>query len=457
MVYSRGEEGYNMRKLLQLALCIGVLCSVSACGKEEPKKESIKQESVEHEEKTKTVQGMVVDATNSSFTITAEDGKSYDFVRGDMKLTGEALLLNESVKVQYIVKDGKNIAKSAEVIETNTVVKQGIEDFIANMTIEEKVGQMFFVRCPNEQEVQDVANYHLGGYILFDKDFNGRSFQQVVDQITSYQAQARIPLLIGVDEEGGSVVRASRYTTFRGVPFWSPQDLYNYGGFDLIRSDAKEKASLLTSIGINVNLAPVADVSTNPNDFIYARSFGKDAMQTAQYVETVVSEMKLNSIGTTLKHFPGYGNNIDTHTGIAIDERSFESFEDNDFQPFIAGMKAGADSILVSHNIIKRMDGEHPASLSKKVHDVLRDELGFQGVIMTDDLAMGAILQYSDDTSAAVSAVKAGNDLLICTNYREQLPAVIQAVKNGELSEAQLDASLMRILKWKIDLGILAL
>lgn len=330
-----------------------------------------------------------------------------------------------------------------------------IHNYIEQLSLEKKVGQLFFVRCPKDHQIKDVNTYHLGGYILFDKDFNGNTFQQVVNNITTYQNNAKIPLLIGVDEEGGSVVRVSHYPQFRAVPFWSPQDLYKEGGMPLIVSDTKEKAELLKRIGINVNLAPISDISTNSGDFINSRSFGKDAEETANYVSTIVSTMKEKMIGSTLKHFPGYGNNVDTHTGISIDNRSYDSFLKSDFLPFKAGIEAGADSVLVSHNIINCMDKEHPASLSKNVHDILRSELNFTGVIMSDDLAMNAISNYTDDDSAAITAIKAGNDLLICTNYREQIPAVIKAVKSGDISITQIDASIYRILNWKQNIGIL--
>ncbi len=273
--------------------------------------------------------------------------------------------------------------------------------------------------------------------------------------ITGYQEESKLPLLIGVDEEGGTVNRVSRYPAFRAVPFKSPGDLYKEGGFDLIISDTIEKAKLLKSLGINVNLAPVCDVSTDSKDFIYNRAFGKDAGQTAEYVRTVVNQMNLQGIGSTLKHFPGYGNNVDTHTGIAIDERSYETFEKSDFLPFEAGIESGAGSILVAHNIVKSMDKNYPASLSKKVHAILRNDLGFKGVIMTDDLSMDAIKEYTGDEEAAVQAIIAGNDLVVATDYSVQIPAVITAVKNGTITEDRIDESVIRVLTWKLDLGII--
>ncbi|MDZ5000266.1 beta-hexosaminidase, partial [Clostridium perfringens] len=273
--------------------------------------------------------------------------------------------------------------------------------------------------------------------------------------IKEYQNSSKIKLLIGIDEEGGIVNRLSRYSEFRAIPFYSPQDLYNEGGYPLIISDTKEKATLLKSLGINVNLAPVCDVSINPDDYIYPRTFGKNALETAQYIKTVVSTMKENKIGSTLKHFPGYGNNIDTHTGISIDERSYDTFKNSDFLPFEAGIEAGSESILVSHNIVKSMDENLPASLSPNVHKIIRNELNYDGIIMTDDLQMDAIKEYIGDSTSAVLAITAGNDLIIASDFHIQIHSVLEALKNGVITEDRINESVLRILNWKFDLGIL--
>ena len=347
----------------------------------------------------------------------------------------------------------ESIAESSESSEPEP--DSYLQQLTDSMSLEEKVGQMFIARCPAENAAEYAAEYHLGGYILFARDFESNDPQLVTSNIQSYQDAADIPMLIGVDEEGGTVNRVSRYSAFRETPFLSPQELYASGGWELIQTDTAEKSQLLLSLGINVNFAPVCDVSQNPEDFIYERSFGADAFQTAEYVKTVVTVMKQEGIGSVLKHFPGYGNNSDTHTGIAHDERSFDTFSDSDFIPFQAGIDAGADMVLVSHNIVSCMDSEKPASLSPTVHDILRNRLGFDGVIMTDDLSMDGIRDFTDDQQAAVMAVLAGNDLICCTDYQTQIPAVIEAAASGEISEQMIDEAVMRILKMKQSLGLL--
>lgn len=327
--------------------------------------------------------------------------------------------------------------------------------YVDALPIESQVAQMFFVRCPEIDAVALAEQYDIGGYILFGRDFEQQTKESVQQTIASYQEAAAVPMLIGVDEEGGSVVRVSANPNLRASRFRSPQALFAEGGMDLIGSDTKEKDALLISLGINVNLAPVCDVSTNANDFIHARTFGKDAAQTSEFVRTVVQQMQEDKIGMVLKHFPGYGNNVDTHTGIAVDERGIESFRQSDFLPFAAGIEAGAQSVLVSHNVVKCMDTALPASLSPAVHNILRDELEFDGVIMTDDLIMDAITQYTGGENAAVLAVQAGNDMLISSDFNTQYPAVLAAVQNGTISAERIRESAVRVIRWKMALGLI--
>ena len=338
---------------------------------------------------------------------------------------------------------------------------QQVEELLSSLTLEEKVGQLFFVRVPEADAAADVSTYHLGGYILFGRDTADKTADGLIQTIQSYQdaaaADTGIPLLIGVDEEGGTVVRVSSNPHLRASKFRSPQSAYAAGGMEAVLADTREKDILLSALGFNVNLAPVADVSTDPGDFIYDRSFGQAADATADYVSQVVSQMAADNMGSVLKHFPGYGNNVDTHTGIAVDERPLESFRESDFLPFSAGIAAGdgTTAVLVSHNIMTAVDDSLPASLSPAVHDLLRDDLGFSGVVMTDDLAMEAVAAYAADGAVAVMALEAGNDLVITTDYRTQIPKVIEAVEGGTLSEDTIDTACRRVLTWKQELGLI--
>lgn len=340
-------------------------------------------------------------------------------------------------------------------LDTNEPEKTDkITKMLDNMSVEEKVGQMFMVRVPKENADKRVSEYHLGGYIMFGRDFDNKTKEEVINNIASWQEASDIPMLIGVDEEGGTVNRISTNTEFRSEPFKSSQELYAEGGFDLIYEDTITKANFLKELGINVNFAPVVDVSTNPDDYIYKRSFGKNANLTSEYAEVVVRAMKESNIASVLKHFPGYGNNTDTHTGIAIDNRTLETFKENDFLPFEAGIKAGANMVLVSHNIVTNMDSNNPASLSTRVHEILRNDLGFAGVIITDDLYMDAISK-NYDSSVAVLAILAGNDLICTTDFESQIPEVIAAVEDGTISIDRINESVRRILELKLELNLI--
>lgn len=340
-------------------------------------------------------------------------------------------------------------------LDTNEPEKTDkITKMLDNMSVEEKVGQMFMVRVPKENADKRVSEYHLGGYIMFGRDFDNKTKEEVINNIASWQSAADIPMLIGVDEEGGTVNRISTNTEFRSEPFKSSQELYAEGGFDLIYEDTIIKANFLKELGINVNFAPVVDVSTNPDDYIYKRSFGKNANLTSEYAEVVVRAMKESNIASVLKHFPGYGNNTDTHTGIAIDNRTLETFKESDFLPFEAGIKAGANMVLVSHNIVTNMDSNNPASLSTRVHEILRNDLGFAGVIITDDLYMDAISK-NYDSSVAVLAILASNDLICTTDFESQIPEVIAAVEDGTISIDRINESVRRILELKLELNLI--
>lgn len=330
-----------------------------------------------------------------------------------------------------------------------------IGDILAGMSEEEKAGQLFLARCDDAKAIQDIDQFHLGGFVLFGVDFDGQNPDSMRQKLSTYQATAKIPLLLAVDEEGGTVTRVSRYPAFRDAKFPSPRDAYDAGGLAQALAVEEEKCQLLSSLGLNVNLAPVCDISTDPNAFMYKRSLGQSPGDTGAFVSMTVELMRANRVGSALKHFPGYGNNADTHVGIARDSRSLEALEEYDLIPFTAGIQAGCGAILVSHTIVEALDDELPASLSPAVHDYLRNRMGFGGVILTDDLVMEAITKQYGAGEAAVMAVLAGNDLLCSTDYATQYEAVLGAVEDGRISTEILDRAVRNVLEWKVQIGLL--
>lgn len=366
-------------------------------------------------------------------------------------------------------KPGTTNESKSSASTTSTVVKSStsessdekteddkVANLVAEMSTKEKVGQLFLARVPVENALSDIQEYHLGGYLIFGRDVEGKTYDEVQSTIAQYQETSEVPMLIAADEEGGTVSRVSRNSQLVATPFQSPQDLYAQGGWDAITKDTTDKAGILKELGIDAGLFPVADVATDPNAFIYDRTIGQDAKGTAEYVTTVVKALKRAHSGSTLKHFPGYGNNQDSHTDIVTDTRSMTELEDNDLVPFQAGIDAGVDSILVSHNIVNAIDDSVPASVSAPVHDLLRKDMGFDGVIMTDDMDMAGLADFMSQDEAGLKALQAGNDLILSSTYASQIPYVLQAIEDGEYSEKDLDASVTRVLNWKEELGLLA-
>jgi len=339
--------------------------------------------------------------------------------------------------------------------ETAAPPPDPIRTLLDHMTLEERVGQLFLARHPQTGALEDLKTYHLGGYVLFALDFEGRDPDQIRDTLASYQASSPIPMLIAVDEEGGTVTRVSQHSAFRETPFRSPRTYFHQGGLDAVLEAEEEKAQLLRFLGINVNLGPVADMAWDPGSFIYHRSLGQDAAATSEFIAGTVEIYARHNLGSVLKHFPGYGGNADTHTGAAVDHRSLEALEEQDLIPFRSGIEAGCGAVMISHNTVTALDSQLPATLSPEVHRYLRQQLGFEGVAITDDLVMGAVTAHYTPGDAAVQAVLAGNDLLCCTDYATQYEAVLAAVLDGRIPIDRLNEAASRVLRWKQALGLI--
>lgn len=327
---------------------------------------------------------------------------------------------------------------------------------LAGMSDKEKVGQVFLFRAPTEGDVQTVQQYQPGGFFLMAKSFQDKTPEQVRAMLQGYQDASKVKMALAVDEEGGTVTRVSQFSALAPKKFSSPQVVYANGGMDGIRQDALDKADLLLSYGLNVNLAPVADVTFDRNAYLFPRAFGRNGTRTAEFVKTVVEASNTKKLSSTLKHFPGYDSNPDTHTGVVTDKRNLETFRDSDFLPFRSGIEAGAQCVLVSHTVVTAMDAENPASLSAEVHRILREELGFTGIIMTDDLSMQGVREKAGQNSAAPAAFLAGNDLLLSTDISGDFDALYAAVQDGTVSQERLNDSVLRILAWKYTMGILS-
>ncbi|MCI8461192.1 MAG: beta-hexosaminidase [Bacilli bacterium] len=407
--------------------------------------------------KLQDIAGNVVEVNDRYFIVDSEDGK-YKFAYLDERDITE----KSNIEIKY---KGKLNEKKINKMKSYTIVKETVsiidqlesngifsayydlaKEKLDKLTVDEKIGQVLLARVPEGDATEAVKKYKFGGYVLFERDFKDKTKEEINTEIKTYQDVSDIPMIMATDEEGGKVVRASSNTKLRSTPFLSSQDLYKKGSFDLIREDTLDKSKFLKDLGINVNLAPVVDVVTDTTAYMYNRSFGQNTELTSKYAETVIKASKTDDVSYVLKHFPGYSNNSDTHSGSSVDGRTLEEIKETDLPPFKAGIDAMAEAVLVSHNIVDSIEKDTPASLSKNVHEMLRQELNFSGIVITDDLDMLATKNSQD---VYLNALKAGNDMLIVTDYDAAFDEVKAAINDNILDPDVLDKAALRVIAWK--------
>ena len=348
------------------------------------------------------------------------------------------------------MEDNKNNILNDNGIFSN-YYEQALEKLKA-MSLDEKIAQVLLVRVPKDNGIEVLSQYQFGGYLLFARDTMNNTKEDFINKIRAYQNVSKIPLIVAVDEEGGSVNRISINPNLVEEPFRSSADLYREGGLDLIDEDTRRKNSILEELGINFNLAPVVDIASE-NSFIYKRTLGTDLDVLNEYVKRTINISKESKVSYCLKHFPGYGDNVDTHTGMAEDFRYLNELEIKDLIPFKTGIENGAEAILVNHNILVNIDNSSPASLSMVIHNILRNNLGFTGIIVTDDLYMDAIKNYYD--RPVIRALEAGNDLIIINDYGSGINEIKDAINNNSFDINILDKAVLRVLSWKYYKGLI--
>lgn len=337
----------------------------------------------------------------------------------------------------------------------NTIAKR-TEKILSRMTIQEKIGQMVFIGVQgtsmNEDMQYMLSQYHVGGVILFDR--NMQNPDQVRDLTTSLQSNAsrRVPLFIAVDEEGGSVVRMPEYLE---VPP-SQRSIGETGDIEQAKIWAIRTAHNLQNLGINLNFAPVLDLRYNQND---TRSYAEGAVDVASFAQSAVTGYRQEKFLFTIKHFPGIGRGIvDSHEELSEINEPFAILDSTDVVPFknvISTCPSERFMIMVSHFKYPSIDPENPASVSSAViTDFLRNSLEYDGIVITDDLEMGAISKHMSFRDSGIRAIQAGCDIaLICHEYEHQQEiynGILDAVKKGIISEDRIDESVRRILKAKL-------
>lgn len=352
------------------------------------------------------------------------------------------------------VEESKSAQEEIPIAQQNLTIDEKVDKIVESMSQTEKLGQMVMIGIQGTKVDDDslymLNQYHMGGVILFDR--NMESPEQVKQLTSDLQAQSneKIPLFIGIDEEGGDVVRMAEKLT----PPPSQKEIGATGDIEQAKTWAIKTAKSLKDMGINVNFAPVADVGSNDK-----RSYSTDANTVIDFVRAATKGYQQENIIYSLKHFPGIGKGkVDSHVDSSNIDTSKDTLMAEDILPFKTIIDENEPNdyfILVSHLKYPALDEEYPASLSSKIMtDLLRYELGYKGIIITDDMEMGAVANHNDFRSIGVNAVKAGADIvLVCHEYKHQQEVylgLLDAVNSGEISQERIDESVKRIIKVKL-------
>lgn len=350
--------------------------------------------------------------------------------------------------------DEQVIQDKHQIKQENLTIDKKVDQIVASMSKTEKIGQMVMIGIQGTKVDDDslymLNQYHMGGVILFDR--NMESPEQVKQLTSDLQAQSneKVPLFIGIDEEGGDVVRMAEKLT----PPPSQKEIGATGDIEQAKTWAIKTAKSLKDMGINVNFAPVADVGSNDK-----RSYSTDTNTVIDFVRAATKGYQQENIIYSLKHFPGIGKGkVDSHVDSSSIDVTKEILMAEDIIPFKTIIDENEPNdyfILVSHLKYPALDEEYPASLSSKIMtDLLRYELGYKGIIITDDMEMGAVANHNDFRSIGVKAVKAGADIvLVCHEYEHQQEVylgLLDAVNSGEISQERIDESVKRIIKVKL-------
>ena len=364
----------------------------------------------------------------------------------------------------------KENSKSDTVENKEPTVDEKVEKIVNNMTLEEKVGQIFMVAPEavdkdggsttvfTENIEKEIEKYNLGGYILFASNIENST--QTQELINGLKKSSKIQPFVGVDEEGGRVARIGKNSAM-GVEKIEPMaQVGKSQNYERANEIGTTIGKYIKNLGFNLDFAPDTDVLTDSNNTeIGDRSFGNNPEVVGKMATEVVKGLQSENISTVLKHFPGHGGSIgNSHQGFSLSNRTEEELKKCEIVPFKTAIENGADCVMVAHMSLPNVTGDNiPATLSKKVvTDMLKTELNFKGVVFSDSMSMGAITENYGTGDACVKAVEAGIDMVLMPeNLDEAYNAVLEAVKNGKISQERLDDAVSRIIKAKIQRGII--
>ena len=337
-------------------------------------------------------------------------------------------------------------------------------EVIAQMSLRDKVGQLFIIRpesvCSGSKGVVSVGPtvtagfeaYPAGGFAIFQRNITSPG------QLKAFTAQMHglgkyLPLVC-IDEEGGKVTRIDSHPAFDVPTYPDMQSIASTGDTSEALKLGRDIGAYLNEYGVDVDFAPVADLNTNPkNKVIGARAFGNNPELAGEMVSSVIQGLHEMGIASCIKHYPGHGDTVtDTHSGYADTDKSWDELLDTELKSFVSGMDSGSDMVMAAHVSVPAVTGNNePASMSYALlTEKLRGELAYDGIIITDACEMGAISKHYSSAEAAVSAIKAGADIVLMpANYKEAFDAVAAAVESGKISEERINESVRRVLLLK--------
>jgi beta-N-acetylhexosaminidase len=353
------------------------------------------------------------------------------------------------------------ISHKPEPVESEEIQLSPAEEILRHMTLKEKVGQLFItayrknedgsgITGLNDESAKAIKDYHIGGVVLFSE--NIQTILQTQSYIADMQGIAKIPLFIGIDEEGGAVSRTGSLG-FGKTP--TAGDIGNTRDINLASEYSRKIAEYLLPLGFNLNFAPVADINSNPsNTVIGNRSYGSDAVWVSDMVTAVVKAYMESGIVPVIKHFPGHGDtNEDSHYGAAFTEKTLDELENMELIPFKQAISAGAPMVMAGHISAPNVTGNNEPTVFSEylLQNILRTDLGFTGIVITDAMDMAAITDFYSSGEATVKALKAGVDIVLMpADFYEGYDAVLNAVGSGEISEEFINEKVLRILECKL-------
>ena len=349
-------------------------------------------------------------------------------------------------------------------------VQQQIDGYLEEMTLEEKVAQLFIIHpeaildvgtavAAGDATREAIDKYPVGGFIYFGENLQSKEqTQEMLRNVQAYSTERTgFPAFLSVDEEGGAVARVAGTGNFDVPDIGDMADIGAAGDVDAAKQVGEDIGSYLAELGFNLDFAPVADVLSNPeNTVVRKRSFGSDPELVSDMAIAVSDGLEEKGLLSAYKHFPGHGaTSADTHKGYAYTDKTLEELEACELIPFQRCIADGAKIIMAAHISVPNVTGDDtPTSLSKTmVTDILREKMGYTGLVVTDAMNMGAITEEYTSAEAAVKALQAGVDVVLMPeNYQQAYQGVLDAVADGTLTEERIDESVTRILTVKLDM-----